>query len=221
MDKDLNQQLSRTVAALSKNTPTKAGATDSRPGVDKVAVMDAIDQVFGQCELVYHNQYTKAFPTQEKLDHAKKLWFGYLREYPAERILKAAERAVRVSEFLPSVASILKYCDGSPEAVGLPDVRSAYCEACLAPEPKSTFGWTSPAVYYAGKATGWHLLANRPEHQALPIFTKHYEAICQRLARGEELPMPALPKASEAPGSPLSNEEKQLKLKALRKETGF
>ncbi len=44
MDKNINQQLSRTVAALSTNTPTKAGAKDSRPEVDKAAVMDVVDE---------------------------------------------------------------------------------------------------------------------------------------------------------------------------------
>lgn len=183
--------------------------------------MDAIDQVFGQCELVYHNQYTKAFPTPEKLDHAKRLWFGYLREFPADTILKAAERAVRESEFLPSVASILKYCEGSPEALGLPDTRSAYCEACLAPEPKTAFEWTHPAVYYAGKATGWFLLANSPEHQALPVFARHYEALCKQLASGEPLPALALPQADKPTAQALSNEENKKKINQLREDTGL
>lgn len=182
--------------------------------------MDVVDRLFAEFELVFHNQYNKAFPTPEKLHYAKKLWFDYLREYQPEAILAAARQAIKGSEYLPSIATLLKYCQGAG-TLGLPDVYSAYREACLAPSPKSNFPWSHPAVYHAGQACGWFLLASRPESQGLPLFTRHYTALCDRVARGEELPDPAIKQLAKATSAPLSREANQERLRQLRAQAGL
>ena len=65
--------------------------------------------MFAEFQLLYSNQYHKAFPTTDKLDYAKRLWFSHLKDYSAQQILDAAHQATRESEFLPSVASVLKH----------------------------------------------------------------------------------------------------------------
>lgn len=182
--------------------------------------MDAVDRLFAEFELVFHNQYHKAYPTQEKLHYAKKLWFDYLRDYSPAVILAAARQAVRNSEFLPSVASLLKYC-GQAAAPELPDTYSAYREACMAPSPKASYGWSHPAVYYAGCACGWQVLSSQQEKQALPVFSRHYEALCERIARGETLADPAAPSLAHHQGEPLDREENQRRLRQLRRDTGL
>ncbi len=182
--------------------------------------MDAVDRLFAEFELVFHNQYNKAYPTPEKLHYAKKLWFDYLRDYSPEVITSAARQAIQHSEFLPSIASLIKYC-GSAAAPDLPDSYSAYREACMAPSPKSNYPWSHVAVFYAGQACGWHFLANRPENQALPVFTRHYQALSDRVARGEQLAEPTTVKLEKPAAKPLDSSENHRRMQQLRKDTGL
>ncbi len=72
---------------------------------------DAINQMFAEFELVYHNQYHKAFSSKEKEEWAKRLWYSNLKDFPAQQILAAAHKAIKESDFLPSVHGVLKYCE--------------------------------------------------------------------------------------------------------------
>lgn len=182
--------------------------------------MDVVDRLFAEFELVFHNQYNKAFPTPEKLHYAKKLWFDYLRDYQPAIITAAARQAVKESEFLPSIATLLKYCSGAG-ALGMPDTYSAYREACMAPSPKNRYRWSHLAVYYAGHATGWGLLASKAENQALPLFSRHYRRICERVAQGEQLAQPEVKVITKKAGAPLGRNENRKKMQQLRRDTGI
>ena len=187
----------------------------SRPAIDKESLVNVINQVFAEFELVYHNQYHKAFPSQEKLNYAKKIWMSHLSSQQPKAILAAAHRAIKESEFLPTIKGILKYCN---ESYGLPDVHTAYLEACRAGSPKNAFNWSHPAVYFAGRESDWYFLAGSPEKQAFPVFKRNYELICQRVIAGEDLRV-ALPKAiPETINTTLSNDERKQRMQALRQE---
>jgi hypothetical protein len=74
----------------SKNTPIAAGqmVSDVSTAADvKSAMAAAIDQMFAEFELVYHNQFQKAFPNAEKLTYARRLWFSHLKDYKPEQLL--------------------------------------------------------------------------------------------------------------------------------------
>jgi hypothetical protein len=73
--------------------------------------MDAIDQMFAEFELVFHNQYQKAFSSREKEDWAKRLWYNNFKEFSPQQILDAAHRAIQASEYLPTVHGVLKYIE--------------------------------------------------------------------------------------------------------------
>lgn len=166
--------------------------------------------------MVYHNQFIKAFPNLEKLQYAKKIWFSHLQHLNAEQILAAAHRAIRESEYLPTIRGILKFCDDEYDLYGLPSTRSAYLEACFAKPPQDHVKWSHPAVYHAGKETGWYFLANNTENYSYPIFAHNYHIICQRVRRGESLAMP-VPKALPEPEkTPLSDEEQAAFIAQLR-----
>ena len=179
----------------------------------KASIMDAVDQVFAEFELVYHNQYSKAFPTEEKLGYAKRIWFNNLNHLKAEQIIAAAHKAIRESEFLPTVKGLLKHVGG---AQGLPEAYSAYIEACQAPSPKIEQQWSHPAVYLAGSASDWFFLASNNESKAFPIFKRHYENLCERAISGEKLTMPSYQALPETISQPLSNEERKERMKKLR-----
>lgn len=176
--------------------------------------MDAIDRMFAEFELVYHNQFMKAFSSKEKLNWAKRIWFDNLKMFSASQILDATHRAIRESEYLPTVRGVIKYIDALH---GLPDTRAAYIEACNAPHPKAEQSWSHPAVYFAGEQTGWFFIDNNPEYKSFPVFETNYKRTCERVYRGEALQLPDLPALPEKVFEPLSAEARSEALKKLRK----
>ena len=222
MDSNLNSQLDKTVAALSKNTPTPAGPTNSDLNAEeREELVAAINQLFAEFELVYHNQYNKAFNSSEKLHYARKLWFSNLSGYSAQTILAAGHKAIQESEFLPSVRSLLKHCEQSLADCGLKSPRQAYVEACQASSPKSSYDWSHPAVYYAGRDSDWYFLANNGEATAYPVFEQHYRRYCQQVQAGQQLSAPCPPQLPEPEASPLSREEQRKRMKDLRASLGI
>lgn len=197
----------------SQHTPIAAGAKGSDTA-DRDRVMDAIDQMFAEFALVYHNQYQKAFPDKEKLILAKRLWMQHLAHYKPEQILAAVRRVTQESEYLPTVRGVLKYLEVG--ALGLPDARDAYREACLAPSPKVGQHWSHPAVYLAGLASDWFFLASQPEKVAFPVYEKHYRALCDRVAHGEDLQIPAVPALPEEIRQPMTAEQRHAAMEVLR-----
>jgi hypothetical protein len=177
--------------------------------------MDAIDQMFAEFALVYHNQYQKAFPDKEKLMLAKRLWMQHLAHHKPEQILAAVRRVTQESEYLPTVHGVLKYLGAN--ALGLPDARDAYREACLARSPKVEQQWSHPAVYLAGVASDWFFLANQTEKTAFPVYEKHYRELCERVAQGETLKMPAVHALPEHIHQPMTAEQRHAAMEALRK----
>jgi hypothetical protein len=184
--------------------------------------MDAVDRVFAEFQLVYNNQYHKAFPTTDKLEYAKRLWFPYLKDYTAQQILDAAHSAIKESEFLPTVRGVLKYLEVSALAAhGLPEVRRAYMEACNATHPKIDFHWSHPVVYFAGHECGWLFLESATEKQSFPVFQQHYKTLCERVQAGEMLVIPKNPALSTNVEKPMNKKDRRSALARLRKETGL
>lgn len=163
----------------------------------------------------YHNQFLKAFPDHGTLITAKKLWAGLLRDYAPEVVMKAAERAVKESSYLPNVHEVIRRCDPA-DTLGLPAVHAAYIEACRAPSPKREYPWSHPAVYYAGRASDWYFLANTPESRAFPVFERNYQLLLSRIQQGEDITLEidkALPETIERV---LPREEQRQRLSALK-----
>ncbi|TLM74012.1 hypothetical protein FDY93_18365 [Microbulbifer harenosus] len=173
-----------------------------------------MNEVFGLLKLGYHNQFNAAFPDVQTLNHAKRLWLESLAGFSPEEMVAGAKRAIKQSEYLPTVHKMLQFCAEGDN--GLPDPRAAYREACNAPSPKANHKWSHPAVYHAGRAADWFFLANNPESSAYPVFASHYKKICERLMAGENLPAPSQTQLEHQPSKPLSKAENAKKLAELR-----
>lgn len=205
---------------ISKGQPSAQSNKQQAPlnAQQKQNLTNAINQLFAEFELTYHNQYLKAFSSAEKLGYAKKLWFDYLKDFAPERILQACRKATRESEYLPTIHTVIKYCEMSSQELGLPDSYQAYVEACQAPSPKTEYQWSHPAVYWAGKASDWFFLSNNIEAKALPVFKRHYEALCERIKNGETLAPPEPLALPNDKAKPLSPEQQRERLAQLRKD---
>lgn len=180
--------------------------------------MDAINKLFAEFELAYHNQYYKAYADEERLILAKKYWLSCLSGFSPQQIVAAARQLVLSSDYLPTVSAMVRVCEQGFALFGLPEPREAYVEACRAPTPKAGWQWSHQAVYEAGKLTGWHFLASEPEDRVFPVFSRYYQQLCQRVMRGETLQQPVPLAISEKPPVVLSVREQQERLAALRRK---
>ncbi|MBX2857587.1 MAG: hypothetical protein KTR17_02905 [Cellvibrionaceae bacterium] len=200
---------------MNKNLPTEAGQPESAKHFSERQI-DTINTLFAVLKRNYHNQYFKAFANANELKAVKRLWLESLQRFDCDIILQATKALLENEEFLPTLATVIKYC----EKIGhqdLPEAHEAYLEACRAPSPKANAHWSHPAVYCAGKACDWYFLLNNPEYRAFPIFREHYEKMCAKVLRGEslEIQRQALPeKAGETKVDRAKNKQK---LQALRK----
>lgn len=216
--------VSRALKQASDGSRTEAGQNSERQsdagqqGPDRV---DAINQLFAEFELAYHNQYHKAYGDPERLALTKKYWLQVLSDFSPAQIVAAGRRLVRSQEFLPSLSVVVKACAEGHSLFGLPAPRDAYIEACRAPAPKAAQEWSHPAVYYAGKSADWHFLSAEAEDRAYPVFAHYYREYCQRVMRGENLERPAAPALEEAPTRPLTDEQREKEMAALRKQLGI
>lgn len=219
-----NELIEGVINQPSNGSPTAAGpAESSRTAAESITddQIDAINRVFAELELAYHNQYHKAFAHEDSVTLAKQLWLDTLRAYTPEVLVRACRAAIAASEYLPSLHSIQKHCLEQLQVLGIPDAYSAFREACNASSPKRNFAWSHPLVYHAGVASDWFFLANNPESKTLPVFEHRYQLLCQRALNGEQFRVEAqaaLP--DEVQGPSLSKEERVEKLRELRRETG-
>ncbi|GJM13727.1 MAG: hypothetical protein DHS20C12_21300 [Pseudohongiella sp.] len=213
---------SPTAAGQSKSTPTvgegiaeSTGEFSSDAKLDRV---DAINQIFAEFEFAYHNQFHKAFGDAESLIIAKKYWLGSLEQYSPLQIVHAAKQVIRSQDYLPSIAALVKACEAGLDLFGLPSPRQAYIEACSASSPKRDFQWSHEAVYLAGQAAGWFVLASEPEATSFPLFDYHYQLLCRRVINGEKLEASAPAPLPEKVATPLSKSEAKARFAKLRDE---
>jgi hypothetical protein len=183
--------------------------------------ISAINQLFTEFELAYHNQFHKAYAQGDSLGLAKKYWLTCLGDFTPEVILRAARQVVKSQEFLPTVAAVVAACENALPLFGLPPAHAAYIEACNAPEPKLQQRWSHPAVYLAAQATGWRELASETKDTIFPAFEYNYHQLCQRALRGETLDVKIPVALPESVPQPLSAEENKARMKALRERFGL
>lgn len=201
--------------------PVNAGSTARAEAASQRDHVDAINQLFAEFQLAYHNQFHKAYAQEGSLNLAKKYWLTCLGDFTPEVILRAARQVVLTQEYLPTVAAVVAACENALPLFGLPPAHVAYIEACNAPEPKARHAWSHPAVYLAGAATGWRELASETKDAIFPVFDYNYHQLCQRVLRGEELDLRVPLALPESLPQPLSPEENRARMKALRERFGL
>lgn len=212
--KQLLNEITQQIQALPSASQTQAGQTNQ--DVLDPATIQSINGIFELLSTNYGNQFYSAFPSTEQSNTAKRLWAKHLNKYPQDVLMAVADEIVGKETFLPSLAKFKEYCDNAYSLFGLPDVHSAYVEACRAPNPKKEYKWSHLAVYYAGLATDWFFISSAVESKVLPVFKRNYEMICDRVIKGEELATPLHKALPEEVSIPLDKKANLSHLKKLR-----
>lgn len=153
-----------------------------------------VNELFQSLQIAYP-AWTHTFKTQNELALAKKSWVKTFMECgicTEEQIRLGMKRArADKSDFFPSAGKFVSWCKPTPEELGLPSESDAYREAALNSHNPIGHQWSHPAVYFAGKETGWFFLKSEPQRDTQPAFNRVYEDICKRVMRGDVFVVPA------------------------------
>ncbi|WP_370981048.1 replication protein P [Agaribacterium sp. ZY112] len=207
---------------MKKNLQTEAGQTKASGQAQasaqqsvQHALIDALNQVFALFKRNYHNQFFKAYAQESDVIAVKRLWLENLKSYDAQTILEASMAVVKTSEFLPTLKTMLNHCERVSKRA-LPDVRTAYAEACNASSPKIEQNWSHPAVYLTGRDIGWHFLQSNTENVAFPVFKERYLSMVERARAGEQFALPEVQVAGHIEQQPASQETTQKYMDSLQ-----
>ena len=194
--KNLQTPAGPTASSSTSTAPTTDSTTHNGRGTNDSAGQTAearqtyryaINTLFTLLEDAYPLKFKRAFPTEEDLNRAKRVWYQSLKEFHPRRIVKAGQKALDTSKFFPDLSDIRELCRLRYDEVGLKEPLQAYYEACYAPEPTRDSHWSHIAVYLAAKHTGWLTLRSEEQRIAFPIFERNYNILCNRVLDGEDL----------------------------------
>lgn len=135
--------------------------------------------------------WRQAWPNDKALDAAKRSWIkGFMTaginsvEQIRFGILQCRKSG---GDFAPSVGRFIRWCEPTPEMLGLPVLGKAYREACANSHPASDRVWSHVAVHHAACETGFYELANWPEERSKPLFGRNYTITCRMVMEGQPL----------------------------------
>jgi len=80
--------------------------------------------------------------------------------------------------------------------------------------------WSHPAVFHAGRETGWFELRTGTEKQVYPLFARNYEIVCKRILAGEDLSIPIQKALPETVFVPADESHAKSKLRAMKELLG-
>ena len=159
-----------------------------------------VNMIFARFMAIYGHKFKSCFETEDELRIAKREWALSLKGYNESELVAAVNRCKETLAWMPTISEFLALLREISGDHGLPGVRDAYTEACMHAEHPLKHQWSHPAVYYAGRETGWFRLRSEEERQVLPVFSYQYEVLCRRVREGESLQQPV----------PIAIEDKQV-----------
>ena len=137
----------------------------------------SIDDMFLKLELAYHYQFYKVFGTDEKLKEGKKLWAMSLKNESPEIILAAVEKVITSQSYLPTLTDLMKACEEINKMDGFPTPEEAYIEARKSYQPRKSYSWSHPIVYFAGKTVGWNQINEKNSNENFNTFKKVFNSL--------------------------------------------
>lgn len=159
-----------------------------------------INMIFARFMAIYGHKFKSCFETENEIRIAKREWALSLQGYGERELVAAIDYCKEHSSWMPTVSEFLDVLRNKVSNFGLLSSRAAYEEACRYALHPLTHDWSHPAVYQAGRQTGWFELRSEPQDKVFPLFSYNYEQLIVRVQNGEELDLPvvkALPDKSD------------------------
>jgi len=153
---------------------------------NKEDFIKSIDALFLKLELAYHYQFYKVFGTDEKLKEGKKLWAISLKDISPKVILDAVESVVSSQSYLPTLTDLMKACNEINRMDGFPSVEEAYVEARRSYQPRASYNWSHPIVYFVGKKIGWNIINEKDSKENFNTFKHIFNALKIQAIEGKE-----------------------------------
>ena len=153
---------------------------------NKEDFIKSIDALFLKLELAYHYQFYKVFGTDEKLKEGKKLWATSLKNIAPEIILDAVENVISSQSYLPTLTDLMKACNEINRMDGFPSVEEAYVEARRSYQPRASYNWSHPIVYFVGKKIGWNIVNEKDSKENFNTFKHIFNALKIQAIEGKE-----------------------------------
>lgn len=180
---------------------------------------EIVNTAFDRLQVIFP-AWQRSFPTPESLKAARSEWTKALVEADcvSDHQLAHGFRIAREQNipFFPSPGMFVKWCQPTPESLGMPTVEQALSEV-------ARHRSSHPAVVLAARATRFERETLSAIEYA-PVFSRAYELLVNRVLRGEDLSaevLKGLPAKTQIQHSPEFYQQSGLrgvsKLKALFK----
>lgn len=194
------------------------------PGDSRSMAAGLVNEMFTSLKAAFP-AWRYSIPDDASLEALKITWTQAFLENDISRS-EQIEHGLRMarkssSSFFPSVGEFIEWCSPSPADYGLPGERAAYVQACKNSHDPENCKWSHPAVFVAGRETGFFDLSSKTEKEIFAMFRHNYAVVCKRVIAGQSfdsvipkaLPKPPVrtPSDSETAGSHLADIMSMLK----------
>ncbi len=153
---------------------------------------DVVNALFKELQAIFP-AWKQAWPDDEALKAAKRSWIkAFLVEgiNQLEQIRYGLQNCRKIGgDFAPSVGKFIKWCQPTPEMLGIPSHDRAFREALENSHP-SRFGartWSHAAVRHAALQCEMHNLVDLIPEKASKVFDRAYDITIRRLVQGQPL----------------------------------
>ena len=150
---------------------------------------DVVNALFKELQAIFP-AWKQAWPDAESLNAAKRSWikaFIVAGITTLEQIRYGLQNCRQIGgDFAPSVGKFIKWCQPTPEMLGIPSHDRAFREALENSHP-SRFGartWSHAAVRHAALQCEMHNLGDLIPEKASKVFDRAYDITIRRLVQG-------------------------------------
>ena len=177
-----------------------------------------VNSLFAELQCIFP-AWKQAWPDEDSLKAAKRSWIkGFMAAgiNSLEQIRFGIQQCRKSGgDFAPSVGRFIRWCEPTPEMLGMPDSHKAYREACANAHPAADRKWSHPGVHHAACETGFYELANMSEERSRKLFDRNYAITIRMVMNGE--PLREIPLALPETVSMRTEEVGRAALEGLRK----
>lgn len=156
---------------------------------------EAIDDLFDALGQLYGAKFAGQWGTYD----ATGVWLAELAplspghlQLGLTRCREAVRQAARSGDeaWPPQPVAFATWCEPTPADLGMPEVATAWREACDHAHEPERWAWSHPAVRLAGQAIGWweltHVQPSRVERLERR-YQREYQALVNRVMAGDDL----------------------------------